>query len=264
VIRRTLLLAASALAVGAPAAHAALPFQADSIGPISDVTAGWQYYQPANVFCIQPDGQQLTPGGAGANASGRNPACRRSGFAASATGLAEVKVDTPALCTGCRRLFINFADIPATGGARGHVYYHLAAANFTYTVGPVAHSPNTKNFTNDKLITPDGSLQEPIVEAFDTHATVYVADAAYFIHNAIQGPYYIGPWYLNRQGDRIDGVYLDVDVAAATSLGNSELDQIEYVDGFNSGEYCPTDADLLYGGCVDDWSFSASTVDPFS
>jgi hypothetical protein len=262
VIRRTLILAASALAIGVPAARAALPFQADSIGPITDVTSNWRYYQPASAFCIRPDGVQYTPGGTGASATGRDPACRRSGFSASATGLVKVEIRTPPLCSGCRRLFINFAEIPASGGARGHAYYHLESANFTYTVDPLAHSPNTKNFTNDKLITPDGSLQEPLIALFDTHAIVYVADTAYFIHNAIQGPYYIGPWYLNRHGVRITGVYLDL--AAATSFVNPELNSVGYVDGFDSGKLCPSDADLLYGGCVDDWSYSASTVDPFS
>lgn len=263
-MRKLILALGLLLCFGAGGAWAAEPFQLDALGPMTDVTANWQHYQPANVFCIRPDGTQYTPGGTGATATGRDAACRRSGFARSATGLVKVEIRTPSLCSGCRRLFINFAQIPATGGARGHAYYHLGGFNFTYTVNPVAHSPNTKNFTNDKLVTPDGSLQEPIIEAIDTHAVAYVADTAYFIHNAAQGPYYIGPWYLNRHGRRIDGVYLDVDVADATSFGNAELDSIRYVDGFNSGKYCPSDADLLYGGCVDDWSFSASTVDPFS
>jgi hypothetical protein len=247
---------------GAGSAHAAAPFQSDSMGPLSDVTANWRYYQPASAFCIRPDGVQYTPGGTGATATGRDPACRRSGFPTNAIGLVKVAIHTPLLCAGCRRLFIDFSRIPATGGARGHVYYHLGGFNFTYTVGAVAHSPNTKNFTNDKLITPEGSLQEPLIAGFDLHAVAYVADTAYFIHNAIQGPYYIGPWYLNRRGDRIDGIYLDVNVA--TSFGNPELDSIRYVDGFNSDMFCPSDGDLLYGGCVDDWSFSASSVDPFS
>jgi hypothetical protein len=263
-VRKIALAVGALLALGAGSTQAAEPFQLDAMGPISDVTSDWQYYQPAAAFCIRPDGTQYTPGGTGATATGRDAACRRSGFPRSATGLVKVDIATPPLCSGCRRLFIDFAHIPATGGARGHVYYHLGGFNFTYTVNPVAHSPNTKNFTNDKLITPDGSLQEPIVEAIDTHAVAYVADTAHFIHNAIQGPYYIGPWYLNRRGERIEGVYLDVDVAGAKSFGTPSLDSIMYVDGFNSGQSCPSDADFLYGGCVDDWSYSASSVDPFS
>jgi hypothetical protein len=233
------------------------------MGSLTDVTAHWRQYQPARAFCIRPDAPQYTPGGTGASATGADRACRRSGFAASATGLVKIKVSAPILCPGCRRLFIDFSKIPSTGGAHGHVYYHLASANLTYTVDPVAHSPNTKNFTNDKLLSPDGSLQELIIGAFDLHAISYVADTSYFIHTAIQGPYYIGPWYLNRAGHRIDGVYLDVDVEDAARSSSAELDAIRYVDGFNSGTLCPSDGDAFYAGCVDSFSFSTSTVNPF-
>jgi hypothetical protein len=180
----------------------------------------------------------------------------------SATGLVKVAIPTPALCAGCRRLFIDFSKIPASGGARGHAYYHLAAVNFTYTVNPVAHSPNTKNFTNDKLLAPPGSLQEQILAAIDLHAIAYVADTAFFVHNAIQGPYYIGPWYLNGQGDRIHGVYLDVPKTIRFPI--AQLNQIHYAAGFNSGQLCPSDADLLYAGCFDAAAFSVSSVDPFA
>jgi hypothetical protein len=261
VIRRTLAVALG-LALAGGTARAAVPFQADSMGSMTDVTAHWQRYQPARAFCIKPDAPQYTPGGTGATATGTDRACRRSRFPANATGLVKIKIRAPILCAGCRRLFIDFSKIPSTGGARGHVYYHLASFNLTYTVDPVAHSPNTKNFTNDKLVTPDASLQEPIIGAFDLHAIAYVADTSHFIHNAIQGPYYVGPWYLNRKGHRINGVYLDVDVEDAAHFPSAQLDSIRYVDGFNSGTLCPTDADAFYGGCVDSFSFSTSMVNP--
>ena len=261
-IRRTLALALG-LALAGGTAHAAVPFQADSMGPVTDVTSDWQHYQPASAFCIKPDAPQYTPGGTGATATGADSACRRSGFPASATGLVKVQIRAPILCPGCRRLFIDFSKIPATGGAHGHVYYHLASGNFTYTVDPVAHSPNTKNFTNDKLLSPDGSLQEQIIAAVDLHAIAYVADTAHFVHTAIQGPYYIGPWYLNRAGHRIDGVYLDVDVEDAARFPIPQLNEIGYLDGFNSGSLCPSDADAFYVGCVDSFSFSTSMVNPF-
>ncbi len=247
-MKKLILTTLLAFGISGPA-HAALPFQSDSIGPITDVTANWQAYQPANAFCIRPDAPQYTPGGNGATATGADPVCLRSGFAAGETGLYKVQIDTPPLCSGCRRLFIDFSKATA---ANGHAYYHLTSADLTITVDPLAHSPNTKNFTNDKLVTPDGSLQEPIIAIFDLHAIAYVADTAYFVHNAIQGPYYIGPWYLNSRGQRINGVYLDVSAASG--------DAISYVDGFNSGRLCPSDADLFYGGCVDDWSFSATSA----
>ena len=101
--------------------------------------------------------------------------------------------------------------------------------------------------------------------ALDLHQLFgYVSDTTHFAHTAIQGPYYIGPWYLNRSGRRTKGVYLDVDVARATSLGSPQLDDIVYAAGFNSGQLCPSeDQDSFYGGCVDWWGYSTSTVDPF-
>jgi hypothetical protein len=260
---KTMLAVAVGFALAGGTAQAAVPFQADSMGPMTDVTAHWQRYQPARSFCIRPNAPQYTSGRSGANATGADRACRRSGFRASATGLVKVKIRAPVLCPGCRRLFIDFSKIPASGGAHGHVYYHLYSGNLTYTVDPVAHSPNTKNFTNDKLVTPDGSLQEVLISAFDLHAIAYVADTSHFVHTAIQGPYYIGPWYLNRHGRRIKGVYLDVDVEDAAQFPSAQLNEIGYVDGFNSGTLCPSDADALYVGCVDSFSFSTSAVDPF-
>jgi hypothetical protein len=252
------------------ATHAAGPFQANAMGPMRDVTANWRHYQPASVFCIKPDVSEYTPGGVGATATGRDPACRRSGFPATAKGLVRVAMRTPGLCRGCRRLFIDFSKIPAANTppiyyARGHVFFRLVSPNSSYTINPIAHSPNTKNFTNDKLLAPAGSPQEQVIGALDLHQLFgYVSDTAHFVHTAIQGPYYIGPWYVNRAGRRIEGVYLDVDVADATSLGSAQLDNIVYAAGFNSGQLCPSeDQDSFYAGCVDSWGYSISTVDPF-
>ncbi len=179
----------------------------------------------------------------------------------------KIQVRTPLLCAGCRRLFIDFSKIGVGSSyAHGHAYYRLASANFTYTVDPIAHSPNTKNFTNDKLLAPTGSEQEQIIGALDLHQTfAYVTDTAHFVHTAIQGPYYIGPWYLNRAGARINGGYLDVDVSDAGVGGhqfpNAQLNAIGYGAGFNSGRFCPgSDQDALYGGCLDAFSLSATTV----
>ena len=91
-----------------------------------------------------------------------------------------------------------------------------------------------------------------------------MTDTVHFIHTAIQGPYYIGPWYLNRRGHRIHGVYLDVDVADAAHFPIAQLNEIGYVDGFNSGKLCPSDADAFYAGCVDSFGYSVSMVNPFA
>jgi hypothetical protein len=267
VIKRLLVLAA---ALAPTATASAATFQVDAIGPIRDVTTHWGNYQPAGAFCVKPDVAQYTPGGSGATATGRDRACRRSGFQRAATGLVKITVRTPALCSGCRRLFIDFSQIPPQNNppeffAHGHVFYRLASANFTYTVDPIAHSPNTKNFTNDKLLAPSGSPQEQVIGALDLHQFFgYVSDTAHFIHTAIQGPYYIGPWYLNRKYRRITGVYLDVDVADATSFGSTQLNAIGYGAGFNSGQVCPSDGDAFYGGCFDWGALSATTVDPYT
>jgi hypothetical protein len=238
------------------------------MGPLSDATAHWRDYQPASSFCIKPTGGEYTPGGVGPTTSGRDPACRRSGFGAKAKGLVKIDVRTRKLCGGCVRLFIDFSKIPRSaargdGYARGHAYYHLDSLNDTYTVDSSDHSPNTKDFTNDKLIAPDGSPQAPVIATFDLHAIAYVTDTGHFVHTGAQGPYYIGPWYLSRTGKRIHGAYLDVDIADATQWPNPELNAIGYVAGFNRRGICPNDDDAFYAGCFDYWGMSSNTIDPF-
>jgi hypothetical protein len=263
------ILALVAVHVALPAHDLGVPVHEDSMGPIRDVTAQWRDYQPAGEFCIRPDVSQYTPGGTGASASGRDAACRRSGFPRSATGLVKIRVRIPHLCRGCRRLFIDFSRIPAANAPReyfahGHVFFRLASANFSYTVDPVAHSPNTKNFTNDKLLAPSGSPQEKLIGALDLHQFFgYVSDTEHFIHTAIQGPYYIGPWYVSRSGRRIEGVYLDVNVADASRAPNPQLNSIGYGAGFDAGLLCRSDGDAFYAGCIDWWGLSQSTVDPY-
>ena len=257
----------------APAARAAAdppsPFQQNPMGPIRNVTARWQRYQPAAAFCVKPDTTEYASGGIGPTVTGKVPACRRSGFAPSAKRLVLVRIHTPTLCAGCRRLFIDFGRIPKENAppyayAHGHVFYRLDSFNGSYTVDPLAHSPNTKTFTNDKLLVPDGSPQEPFVGDFDRYAIDYVSDTLHVVHSVSQGPYYAGPWYLNRGGERIRGVYFDVDVADATRYPDPALDAIGYASGFNSGSMCPRDDDAYYGGCFDWWGMSSSTVDPFA
>jgi hypothetical protein len=253
----------------AVAGAASGPFVNDPMGALHDVSSRWRHFQAAIRFCIKPDVTEYTPGGAGATLTGRNRVCRRSGFPRRAKHLVKIHVRAPSLCGGCRRFFIDFSRIPRTspagdGHAQGHAYYHLASFNNTYTVRPTAHSPNTKNFTNDKLLAPDGSPQEQVIGGWDLHAIEYVTDTRHFIHNSSQGPYYVGPWYLNRGGRRIHGVYLDVNVAGAMRLPDPTLNGIGYIAGFNSGGACPSDDDLLYAGCFDWWGMSSTTIDPFA
>ncbi len=260
-------------APGSAASPAGPPFQ-DPLGPFVDVTARWTAYQPASTFCVKPDRFEAS-GDTGATDTGSDPVCRWSGFRRGDRGLYKVHITAPRLCAGCRRLFFDYAKIPAKNSppsfyAHGHAYFRLQSFNQTYTVDPIAHSPNVKNFTNDKLLSPDGSAREEIAGAFDLHAMSYVGDTEFFVHSQIQGPWYIGPWYVNRAGRRITGAYLDVDVADGMEMPSPELNAIIYMSGFRSGEpTCPdallgyADADAFYAGCVDQMGGSAESIDPF-
>jgi hypothetical protein len=243
------------------------------------VTAHWQQFQPATTFCVKPNVYEF-PSGTGAVATGRDPACAFSGFRPSDTGLYRVSISTPPLCRGCHRLFIDYARIPSGQPvlgpyyAHGHAYFHLTSANPTYTVGPEAHSPNVKNLTNDKLVAPDGSRQADATAALDPHLIAYTGDTRNFAHIGVQGPYYVGPWYVSRAGKRITGAYLDVSLAGAHRLSPEALDTIGYWAGFNSGDAaCPdnvlfggqyADGNYFYGGCADHFGSSPQSIDPWA
>lgn len=243
-------------------------FTLDPIGPLSDVTCNWQHFQPAESFCVQLDAPEFTPGGSGVLTDGSDPACRFSGFSAADQDLYKVEISTPILCAGCRRFFIDMSQIPE-GQSLGHAFYAIASFNPTYTIEPIAHSPNTKNFTNDHLLSPPGTPIATIIGAQDLYAKDYVTHTTQFAHTAIQGPYYIGPWYVNRAGQRIHGLYVDVNVGDAMDFGNANLNAIRYIGGYNSG-LCP-DAllnmpgmNFLYAGCADHPGFSSIALDPFN
>lgn len=261
---------------GAPAEET--PLSQNPLGPIVDVTSSWQAYQPAAEFCVKPDVFEFS-GNSGATATGADAACAFSGFAVTETALYKVRITTPILCAGCRRLLIKYSLIPQDNSppffyAHGKAYFRLQSPNWGYTVDPKAHSPNVKNVTNDKVVAPDGSFQEQVTHAFDLHAMSYVGDTAHFAHSAVQGPWYIGPWYLSRDGRRIVGAYLDVDVMGAVQLPDPRLNEIGYQAGFNSGEAtCPdnvlfgggfADGNYFYAGCATHPGGSSEGVDPFA
>lgn len=253
------------------------PTSDDPLGPLTDVTANWRSYQPSSDFCVLPSVYELPA--SPETSSGTVPACARSGFAPGANQLYEVKITVPPLCSGCRRLFIDYSKI-ATGTAtaptsNGHAYFRLMSLNLTYTVSPVAHSPNIKNLTNDYLVAPPGSPSSMVAAAADQYDMAYTGDTANFAHIAAQGPYYVGPWYLNAGGRRIDGAYLDVDLTNAVQLPAQQANVIRYAAGFDaSPATCPdaqlfgaayADGNYFYGGCVN--AFGASSppgVDPWA
>ena len=119
------------------------------------------------------------------------------------------------------------------------------SSNPTYTIEPTAHSPNIKNFTNDELVSPPNSPQYAVISRIDPELMAYAADTANFAHTAAQGPYYIGPWYVNEAGQRIDGAYVDVSLAHAVDLQDATLDSIVYAAGFDSDPSSCIDAELL-------------------
>lgn len=281
-MRLRLAAVAVALAVTVPAHAHPLPassFTQDPLGPLTDVTSNAGHFQPAGVFCVKPDVFQLT--GVGDTVTAADPGCARSGFAPGEGGLVKITVSTPLLCGGCRRLFLDYSKIPKRNHppsfyAHGHAYFDVGSVNPSYTVEPVAHSPNVKNFTNDKLFVPDGSLQELVVYPFDLHSRAYTGNTTHTVHSAPQGPYYTGPWYVNRNGDRIYGAYLDVTVVTDLGRlpGDHRLNEIGYVAGFHSGAgTCPdeklgdgtyADGDGFYAGCVDHFGAGRTVVDPFA
>jgi len=260
-----------------PEAPLAVAFMADPLGPIRDVTGCWERFQPAAEFCIPLTATDFTPGGVGPTVDGGEPACAFSGFGPGDDGLKRIALDKPPLCEGCRRLFIDYSRIPEDGPARnyakGHAYLMLASANFGYTADPQAHSPNTKNFTNDTLvsdlITQPFNPLRPLLAFSESYLKLFVASTGQFAQTAIQGPHYIGPWYVNRDGERVHGVYYDVDVTAGFGFyGWPELDAIQYLVGYaGGGLLCEfpilDDGNLLYGGCLDAFGQSSTAVVPY-
>ena len=235
------------------------------------MSCNWQHYQAAAAFCILPDGPQYTPGGHGGTTTGSDPACKLSGFRPGDIGLYKVQISAPPLCAFCRRYFIDLSK--AKPDVRGHAFYAIASVNDSYTIDPVAHSPNTKNFTNDHLLaTPPGTVVQLLMGKIDLYLKAYVTDSLHFVHNDLQGPYYAGPWYVNSAGQRIQGVYVDVNIAVPVVLGNPKLDALRYLAGYDNGLLpCPdelnpalSDADFLYAGCVDHVAASSTAYDPLN
>lgn len=274
------LVAAAAIlpAVALPArATGTDPTASNPLGPLVDVTSDWQAYQPSDDFCVHPTVFEFPA--TTETATGRTAACATSGFNSSDTGLYEVKVATPRLCNGCRRLFLDYSRIglgtPGAPVAHGHAYFRLMSLNQTYKIPPVAHSPNIKNLNNDFLVSPPGTPISTATAAADQYDWAYTGDTANFAHIAAQGPYYVGPWYLNTAGQRVYGAYVDVDLPGATTLPAAELNLIRYAAGFDASPSTCLDAELLgaaytdgnyfYGGCVN--AFSASSppgIDPWT
>ena len=253
------------------------PTASDPLGPLVDVTADWQAYQPSSDFCVHPTVFEFPA--TTETSTGSAPACAASGYNTSDTGLYEVKITTPPLCAGCRRLFIDYSKIdPGTQTAptaHGHAYFRLMSFNQGYKIAPQAHSPNIKNLTNDHLVSPPGTPISTAAAAVDQYDWAYTGDVSNFAHIAAQGPYYVGPWYVNTAGQKVYGAYLDLDLSGAAQLPQTELNLIRYAAGFDSSpSTCPdaellgaayTDGNYFYGGCVNGFgASSAPGIDPWA
>jgi hypothetical protein len=245
-----------------------MPMVLDAMGPLVDVTDNWTDYQPSESFCVTLDGFD----GYTAFSGDAGPTCEGSDDLL-------VEIQTPELCDGCMRMFINYEAIPAENDmaagllyARGHVFFHLGGFN-AYTADPLAHSPNIKNFTNDKFIAPYGSPQEQVATQFDTRSIAYVGSTSKHTHSEVQGPYYVGPTYRNTEGRLIRGAYVDVTIPGS-SAGSPEADGIRYWVGYNAGEAtCPdnvlfegtyADGNYGYAACAAHPAISESVIDPFA
>src|SRR5260221_8337153 len=85
-MRKAFIVAALLMAISSVARAEGTPFTQDPLGPISDVTAHWQEYQPAARFCIKPEGFEMT-GDQSATLDGTDADCAFSGFTPGDKGL---------------------------------------------------------------------------------------------------------------------------------------------------------------------------------
>src|SRR5918996_5422370 len=193
---------ATAILLALPAVPAAAnPYQQDPAGPLRDVTDRWRRFQPARTFCVRPNVFDLSPT-SGKRVTGRHKACRRSGWPRKARNLVLLRVKVPGLCDGCRRLFLNYRQIPRNAApylyAHGHVYVRLVSANPGYTANPRAHSPNVRTLSNDHLLVPNGAPHQGPARAADATILTFAGNTARTANSRIQGPWYVGPWYVSQ------------------------------------------------------------------
>ena len=148
-----------------------------------------------------------------------------------------MKIVTPPLCA--RGSVIDYAAIKPSSlvlTRRERVY--RPSRNPTYSSSPTAQ-PNIKNFTNDYLVAPPGSAHSQLIAKVDPHLLTYAADTAHYEHTT-SGALLHRTLLPEPDGDRIDGAYIDVDLAQGTQLKRAELDGISYGAAFDTDPaICP-------------------------
>ena len=118
-------------------------------------------------------------------------------------------------------------------------------------------------------MSPPNSPQYAVISRIDPELLAYAADTANFAHTAAQGPYYIGPWYVNEAGQRIDGAYVDVSLAHAVDLQARRPSTASCTPRASTPtrRRAPTqsccgpayaDGNYFYGGCVNDAAASSA------
>ena len=287
--------AASALAAAngtSPCDQVATPQCGAALGPLRDVTAAWRWYQPALLqpvpvsdYAADPE-DAAPPVGAG-TCGGETASPASNGQPVPPSTLAStpprgvpappgshgpycllryLATDFTALCTGCHRILLDFAAMPAGSAAQPAADGHWAgrislSTGFAATAEPNGHSPNIKNLCSDKLIDPGaGSTCVPWFTLVDTYALGIEGDTATFHHFPREGRYYNGPGYLAGNGRDVPyhwvrAAYVDVNPGGA---GASAW----YGASYRGANDPLADTDQSYGCACEVPPFGTSTLSP--
>jgi len=215
----------------------------DGPPPFGVGTCGGETVHPAADGSTVPDGRVVPapPAGIPGPPGTHGPYCLLTYFAADFT--------TP--CTGCHRMLVDFAHIPAgtsaTPGADGHWAARFSASNLNVSAPFDGHSPNIKNLCSDKFFNPSpGSTCTPYAQ-IDGYGLEFEGDATIYHHFPLEGRYYNGPQYLAGNGTRqspyhyVNGAYFDVDPMGSKGL------TMWYGAGYRGKGDSAPDTDQSYG-----------------
>lgn len=215
----------------------------DAPPPLGVGVCGGETSHPAADGSQPPPGQvvQAPPHGVPAPPGTHGPYCL----------LTYLATDFSPLCSGCHRLLVDFAAIPAgdstSPGADGHWAARFSSTTFNVTSPFNGHSPNVKNLCSDKFFNPSpGSDCTPYAQT-DGYGFEYEGDSSIYHHYPLEGRYYNGPAYLAGDGTHehpyhwVTGAYVDLDPQGATGL------TVWYGAGYRGRGDSAPDTDQSYG-----------------